>query len=101
MDAYIRHRMDANLAWNITPEQTEQGLKWLQLKKVQKELNEKQKLITDNFLRFCFLTVEVYTRPHGIHICLPVYRIHSTFGAWFDYVAYPPTKTEKTIDVLS
>jgi hypothetical protein len=81
-------RLDARgFAWQITPEQTEQGLAWFKLRKVQKELNDSQRVIIEDFSHFLFVGVREYPRGHGFSDYRPVYRVCSHSGPWFDYVA--------------
>lgn len=76
-------------AWRITPEQTEQGLAWLKQKKVQKCMTESQRAIVDDFSHFLFVDLFEVPRSHGFSDYLPVYRVCSASGPYFDYISRP------------
>jgi hypothetical protein len=75
-------------AWQITPEQTEQGLRWLKLPKVKKELTQAQQAILDDFSHFLFVDVQDDSTTYRTDSA-PVYRVCSVSGPWFDYVPKP------------
>jgi hypothetical protein len=76
-------------AWQVTPEQTEQGLRWLKLPKVKKELTEAQQAILDDFSHFLFVDVQDDSTCYRTHSA-PVYRVCAASSpAYFDYVPKP------------
>jgi len=78
----------SQFAWQITPEQTEQGLAWLKLPKIYKQLSESQRSILDDFSHFLFVDVQDLSTTYR-HDSAPVYRVCSNAGPWFDYVPRP------------
>ena len=76
-------------AWQITQEQTEQGLKWLDLPKVRKCMTEPQRAIVDDFDYFLFVDLFEIPFGHGISNYMPVYRVCSASGPWFNYISRP------------
>lgn len=89
MKAELEKLFNRGFAWQITPEQTEQGLAWLKQKKVQKEMIESQRAIVDDFSHFLFVDLFEVSRGHSFSDYLPVYRVCSATGPWFDYISRP------------
>ena len=85
--ADIQALCDRGIAWQITPEQTVQGLNWLKSRKAQKQLTESQRAIVDDFSHFLFVDVREYSIGYGRSIFTPAYRVCSNRGPWFDYTA--------------
>jgi hypothetical protein len=78
----------SKFAWQITPEQTEQGLRWLNLPKIRKQLTESQKAILDEFSHFLFVDVQALSTRYR-RDSAPVYRVCSHSHGHFDYVPRP------------
>jgi hypothetical protein len=81
-------RGNSRFAWQITPEQTEQGLNWLKLPKIKKQLTAGQQAILDDFSHFLFVDVQDDSTTYRTDSA-PVYRVCSVSGPWFDYVPKP------------
>ncbi|MCK7495057.1 MAG: hypothetical protein MZW92_31210, partial [Comamonadaceae bacterium] len=83
-----RHRQLSSAPWftgvafNITSEQTEKGLKWL--RRMRKRLPPQDAQVIDNFDRFLFEGVVHYERQ-----LLPLYRVVAKDGTWFSYTPSP------------
>lgn len=78
----------SRFAWSITPEQTQQGLRWLKLPKIHKQLSPAQQAILDDFSHFLFVDVCDRSTTYRVDSA-PVYRVCSHAGPWFDYVPKP------------
>ena len=78
----------SNFAWFITPEQTEQGLNWLKLPKIHKQLEPRDQAVLNDFSHFLFVNVQDLSTTHR-NYSAPVYRVCSNAGPWFDYVPRP------------
>ena len=79
--------------WAITPEQTTQGLEWLNRRPIKKHLEPGDLAILEAFDHFVFKGYEIVDRTtHSAFPRLttrPVYRVISKSGAWFDYASSP------------
>lgn len=84
----IRALFDRGLAWHITPEQTEQGLRWLNLPKIKKQLGFREQSILENFSHFLFVDIQDLSTCYRSDSA-PVYRVCSTDGRHFDYAPRP------------
>lgn len=70
----------------VEAKQSEKGLAWLRNKRNYKTLGEREKHIVDNF--HAFQLVEMYDAgTRGGVFMIPVYRVISTDGKYFDYIA--------------
>ena len=78
----------SQFAWQITPEQTEQGLRWLRLPKIKRELGDAEQAILDDFSHFLFVDVQDLSTNYRADSA-PVYRVCSHTHGWFDYVPRP------------
>ncbi len=78
----------SSFAWQITPDQTVQGLNWLRLPEIKKQLTEAQQAILDDFSHFLFVDVQDLSTTYR-HDSAPVYRVCSHSHGWFDYVPRP------------
>ena len=74
--------------WKITQDQTLQGLGWLQRREIQKLMAPEDKAILEGFSHFTFKGFDLRLRNRWV-VALPVYRVHSKSGAWFDYISTP------------
>ena len=78
---------EGQVAWRITPEQTEQGLNWLKRPVVRKALTPTQQSIINDFSHYLFAgTFEIQT-AHGRVESTPIYRVCAHGPACFDYTA--------------
>ena len=91
--------------FNITPEQTAQGLDWLRRDRMKKHLEQRDQEILADFSHFLFVGIDMenVTR-HGSYPqyrCRPVYRVISKTGAWFDYASSPWQSGQASFDILA
>ena len=92
MKTHYELTWNKGFGWQITPEQSEQGLNWLKRREVLKLLEEKDKAIVENFSHFTFVGFDMIDTSSAFRLRLsvrPVYRVHSKTGAWFDYASAP------------
>lgn len=89
----------SRFAWQITPEQTEQGLHWLKLPKIYRQMSPAQQAILDNFSHFLFVDVQDDSTTYRTDSA-PIYRVCSTDGAWFDYASKPWQSQECPFEVV-
>lgn len=73
------------IAWAITPEQSAQGLKWCMGRQIFRQFTAHEQRILGTFSHFTFSGLDVVPRFAGFKDARPIYRVHSTTGAWFDY----------------
>ena len=78
---------EGQVAWRITPEQTEQWLNWLKRPAVHKQLSERQRAILDDFSHCLFAGTFEIQMAHGRVESTPIYRVCAHGGACFDYTA--------------
>lgn len=91
--------------WNITGEQTTQGLNWLRRPRLMKFLEERDLAVIHNFSRFLFVGFEIEdkTRYPGFPRieARPVYRVIAKNGAWFDYSSSPWQSGQESFTILA
>ena len=80
-------------AWQITPEQTEQGLNWLRKKEIIIFLSENQQEILENFSHFLFIGTKEIAKEYGFTFSYPIYRVcgkgKKGRKSFFDYIPQP------------
>lgn len=82
--------MLTSLDWAITSTQTDQGLEWLAREYIANSLPDDCKAILRGFLRFTLSGFRVRREPFRFYPEVsPVYRVHASSGAFFDYWATP------------
>jgi hypothetical protein len=91
--------------FNITPDQTAQGLEWLKRDRMKRLLGDQDFSILVNFSHFLFVGIEVVDATrHDAYPqfrCRPVYRVISKSGSWFDYASSPWQSGQASFDVLA
>ena len=91
--------------FNITPEQTAQGLEWLRRPRLLKHLSPQDQQILADFSHFLFVGIDMENATrHGSYPqyrCRPVYRVISKTGAWFDYASSPWQSGQASFDILA
>ena len=109
---FVAQKVDYETTWNntpgwqITPEQTEQGLSWLHRSAVKKHLLPKDLSVIDNFDYFLFKGFEIVDQTRHASFpkfeVKPVYRVVSKGGFWFDYASAPwQAGTASPFEILS
>lgn len=78
----------SQFAWRIEPDQTEQGLRWLRMPKVYRQLGPTETAILDDFSHFLFVDVQDNSTTYRTDSA-PVYRVCSHTHGWFDYTPRP------------
>lgn len=91
--------------WNITGEQTIQGLNWLRQSRLKKFLEPRDLAVLDDFSRFLFVGFEItdLTRHPGFPRidAKPVYRVIAKGGQWFDYSSSPWQSGQESFTILA
>lgn len=91
--------------WNITGEQTTQGLNWLRQPRMKKLFEPRDLAVLDNFSFFLFVGFEIENRtqhPSFPRIdAKPVYRVIAQDGTWFDYSSSPWQSGQASFTILA